>query len=100
MNRDHSQADVRPRAFWGTRYSVGLVVLGAIPLYFLLTEHQAHFIYALPFLLLLACPFMHIFTHHGQGGHGNGHGDEQGRPLDGPRADKTPPAVKKPGSVS
>jgi hypothetical protein len=24
----------------------------------------------LPFLLLLACPLMHLFMHHGHGGHG------------------------------
>ena len=48
MNHDHSQHDVRPKAFWGSRYSVGLLVLGAIALYFLLTEHRAHFFLAMP----------------------------------------------------
>lgn len=36
--------------------------------YFLLTEHRAHFIQYLPFLLVLACPLMHFF--HGHGAHG------------------------------
>jgi hypothetical protein len=36
--------------------------------YFLLTEHRAHVIQFLPFLLLLACPFMHMFMHHGDHG--------------------------------
>jgi hypothetical protein len=26
----------------------------------------------LPFLIFLACPLMHLFMHHGHGGHGNG----------------------------
>ena len=56
MNHDHSQHDVRLNTFWGSRYSLGLLVLGEIALYFLLTEHRAHFFFALPFLLLLACP--------------------------------------------
>jgi hypothetical protein len=51
-----------PRSTW--------VLLGflAIAAYFLFSEHRAHFISYLPFLLLAACPLMHIF--HGHGGHG------------------------------
>ena len=41
----------------------------AIAGYFLLTEHRAHVIPYLPFLLLLACPLMHLFMHRGHGGH-------------------------------
>ena len=33
--------------------------------YFLLTEHRAHVIQYLPYALLLACPFRHMFMHHG-----------------------------------
>ncbi len=39
--------------------------------YFLFTEHQAHVLGALPYLLLLACPLMHLFHH--RGGHGHHH---------------------------
>ena len=38
--------------------------------FFLLTEHKAHVLGALPFLLLLACPLLHLFHHGGHGGHG------------------------------
>ena len=43
----------------------------AIGAFFLLTEHTAHLFGALPWLLLLACPLMHLFMHsgHGHGGH-------------------------------
>lgn len=46
-------------------YKVGL--WGAIGIigYFLLTEHRSHVIQFLPYALLLACPFMHLFMHHG-----------------------------------
>ncbi len=38
--------------------------------FFLITEHRAHFFGALPYLLLAACPLMHIFGHHHHhGGH-------------------------------
>ena len=41
--------------------------------YLLISEHQAHFVQALPYLLLLACPLLHVFMHGGHGSHG-GHG--------------------------
>ncbi|MGE3289812.1 MAG: DUF2933 domain-containing protein [Geminicoccaceae bacterium] len=53
----------RPLLLW-----IGLtlaVVLG----FFLLTEHRAHLFGALPFLLVLLCPLMHLFMHHGHGRH-------------------------------
>jgi len=44
----------------------------AIAAFFLLTEHTAHVLGALPYLLLAACPLMHIFMHHGHGHHHHG----------------------------
>lgn len=41
--------------------------------FFLLTEHTAHFLGVLPYLILLACPLMHLFMHHGRGGHQHSH---------------------------
>ena len=40
----------------------------AIAAFFLFSEHRAHALGALPYLLLLACPLMHLFMHHGHGG--------------------------------
>ncbi|WP_407947173.1 DUF2933 domain-containing protein [Paraburkholderia sacchari] len=34
------------------------------------SEHRTHILGALPYLLLLSCPLMHLFMHHG---HGHGH---------------------------
>ena len=72
MDHTHSQQS-KPPPFWRSRYAVGLLVFGAVATYFLLSEHRAHFFGALPFLLLLACPLMHIFMHHGHDGHGGDH---------------------------
>lgn len=44
--------------------------------YYLLTEHKEHLAVALPYLILLACPLMHIFHGH-HGGHGNHHKDQE-----------------------
>ena len=78
MNHDPSQSGSEPKGFWRSRYALGLLVMGGVATYFLLSEHRAHFFGALPFLLLLACPLMHVFMHHGHGGHGGGHAGHHG----------------------
>jgi len=48
------------------------LIIGAV---FLVTEHRAHLVGWIPywpFLLLLACPLMHLFMHGGHGSHGSG----------------------------
>lgn len=64
MNHEHEE-HAEPTSFWRSRYALGYIVIGAVAAYFLLTEHLAHVVGALPFLLLLACPLMHVFMHHG-----------------------------------
>lgn len=78
MNHPHSPPPAEAPGFWRSRYAIGLLVMGAIAAYFLLSEHRAHFIGALPFLLLLACPLMHVFMHNGHGSHGGGHAGRHG----------------------
>jgi hypothetical protein len=48
----------------------GLVLMGFLLIagFFILTEHTAHALGVLPYLLLLACPLLHLF----HGGHGGG----------------------------
>lgn len=50
-----------------------LVFLGfaAIALFFLWEEHKAHLLGALPYVLLLLCPLLHMF-HGRHGDHGGG----------------------------
>jgi hypothetical protein len=63
--------DDHERPWWRTRS--GIVLCGFLPvaIFYLLAEHTAHFFGPLPFLLFLACPLMHLFMHHGHGGHGS-----------------------------
>ena len=56
--------------WWRSRSGIVLGGFLLVALFYLLTEHTAHFFGVLPFLLLLACPLMHLFMHHGHGGHG------------------------------
>lgn len=41
-----------------------------IAAFFLFTEHRAHLFGWLPFVFLLACPFLHMFGHGNHGAHG------------------------------
>lgn len=54
---------------------VALTLLLAAVSYYLLAAHREHLALALPYLLLLACPLMHIFGH---GHHHSGHEKEGG----------------------
>lgn len=60
----------RSRTWWAF---AGFIAIAG---FFLFTEHRAHLFGALPFLFLLACPFLHMFGHGGHGGHGGRGGDE------------------------
>ena len=75
MNHEHqyqqdSSKKTTSRAKW---VFIGFLIIAA---YFLVTEHRAHLSGWLSFygiwLLVLACPLMHVFMH---GGHG--HGDHE-----------------------
>ena len=68
MNHDHSQ-----NGRWNAVSKYVFIGFALIAGYFLITEHRAHVVQYLPFLLLAACPLMHLF--HGHGGHG-GHGGD------------------------
>jgi hypothetical protein len=75
---DHSNHGNRPNGNFLTS-PTGLVLIGflAIGGFFLVTEHSAHVFGVLPWLLLLACPLMHLFMHHGHGGHDDHAGHDQ-----------------------
>ena len=49
-----------------------LVIAGAL----LFSEHRAHILGASLWLVLLACPLLHMFMHGGHGGHGSSHGND------------------------
>ena len=69
-------------AKWSRHRSVWIAsaCVGAVAVFALVWDHRAHGLGALPYLLLLACPLMHLF----HGGHGS-HAAEDGgtRPAGG-----------------
>jgi hypothetical protein len=67
--QDPSPHDDSSPPFWRSRFGLGWLVLAAMAGWFLWTEHRAHLFGALPWLVLLACPVMHLFMHRGHHGH-------------------------------
>ena len=53
---------------------LALLAVAGVALAYLVYEHRLHVLALLPYLLILACPLMHLFHHHGHrhGGHGHG----------------------------
>ncbi|QOK97367.1 DUF2933 domain-containing protein [Ralstonia pseudosolanacearum] len=71
-NHEEAQlGEVTPAIARSKPVLIGFLLIVA---YFLWTEHRAHVIQFLPFLLLAACPLMHLFMH---GGHRHGHHGNQ-----------------------
>ena len=64
----HDHVDRAPKSegnFLASRSGLVLIGFLAIAGFFLFTEHRAHLLGILPFLLLLLCPLLHMF----HGGH-------------------------------
>jgi hypothetical protein len=84
---DHSSRGGGKRGFFASRANIVLVGFLFVGGFYLVAEHRAHLwlvVPWLPWLLLLACPLMHLFMHGGHGGHG---GEDAGRgSSDGPAA--------------
>lgn len=67
--------------FWLTLNGLSAIALIGAAMFFVLTEHRAHFINFLPYTILLLCLVMHLFMHRGHGGHGKSH-DHQSKEED------------------
>ncbi len=68
---DHRQHEPPP-PFWKSPAGLAWVVAAVVGGFYLFTEHQAHLYGWLPYLVLAACPLMHLFMHRGHH-HGGDH---------------------------
>jgi hypothetical protein len=62
---------------WRMPTGIAAAVLAVAATIYLYVTHKDHLLAALPFLLLAACPLMHVFMHRG---HGQAHGQKAGSP--------------------
>ncbi len=68
QKHDHFHRPEKRRSWWLSRSGIVAIIFLGFVLYYLVTEHGAHSLQFLPWLILLACIFMHKFMH---GGHGH-----------------------------
>ena len=64
---------------------LGTCIFLAIAVFLLTTEHRAHILGAVPYLLVLLCPIVHLLMpgRHGRHGDHDGHGHHADRREDG-----------------
>lgn len=72
MDSDTQPHDTAPHTNRSKWILTGFLAVAA---FFLWTEHRAHLLGILPYLLVLACPLMHLL-HHGRHRHHHGSGQE------------------------
>jgi hypothetical protein len=66
-------------SWWRTRTGIAAIGFALVAAFYVLREHWGHALGALPYLILLACPLMHLFMHHGHGHGGGGQNVGSGR---------------------
>lgn len=76
-----------PSGFWARPWSKVWIAIALIGGFYLLREHWGHVLGLWPYLLLAACPLMHLM--HGHGGHR--HGPHHGHAPPEPRRDQDRP---------
>jgi hypothetical protein len=80
MNQSQKHAGIPRRSMHGPagwRFWLVLAGFSLSALILLLwEEHEDHILGALPYLILLACPLMHVFMHHGHGHGPHERGDD------------------------
>ena len=59
MSNNHEEHE-RPPGFWGSRFSIGFMFIGAVAGYLLLTEHLAYVVGALPLAAFLQPSFQSL----------------------------------------
>lgn len=63
--------------------TLAITAFAAALVFLFFGEHRVHLLGWLPFLLLLACPLLHLTMHGGHGGHG-AHVENDASPPDAP----------------
>jgi hypothetical protein len=59
------QQDPQEQSWWRSPTGIVTLCLLSVAGFLLLTDHTAHIFGVLPYLLIAACPLMHLFMHHG-----------------------------------
>ncbi len=72
MEPTQAAGTVGAPSWWRTRTGIVVIGFALVGAFYVLREHWGHTRGALPYLLILACPLMHLFMHRGHRHHGGG----------------------------
>lgn len=67
-NKHQGNNTEEQKSWWFSRQGIIAILFIAVIGFYIITEHTAHFLGVLPFLIFLLCPLMHFFMHHGNHG--------------------------------
>lgn len=56
-------------SWWRSRTGIVAIGFALVAAFYVLREHSGHALGILPYGILLLCPLMHLFMHHGHDGH-------------------------------
>ncbi|MFW5326172.1 DUF2933 domain-containing protein [Pseudomonas aeruginosa] len=79
MTESHHHGTEPTTPFWRSKAGVALIMLAVIGLFYVAREHYGHLSLALPYLILLLCPLMHLFGHN-HGGHSHQDREDPSKP--------------------
>lgn len=85
MEHSHNHSKNNNTSWLFSRTGVATIVAVSVLGFLIYTGHGAHLLGWLPFLLIAACPLMHIFMHGGHGGHQHGGGEEKNKSMQEPQ---------------
>lgn len=69
-DHEHYHKPENSPSWWKTPFGMACLFFFAVAAYLLIKEHAAHIGNNWIYLILLACPLMHVFMHGNHGGHG------------------------------
>ena len=72
MERTHPVGAEAAPSWWRSRAGAAVIGFALVGAFYVLREHWGHALGALPYVLILACPLMHLFMHCGHDRHGSG----------------------------
>lgn len=80
--QDHAHPVDDRRVVWRQPWAIALAMVALVLTFYLVREHWNHLAGRWIYLLLLACPLLHLLMHGGHGGHGSHGGHRAGDKVD------------------
>jgi hypothetical protein len=78
MAAPHAGMRTGTPSWWRTRSGIAIIGFALVGAFYVLREHWGHALGTLPYLIILACPLLHLFMHRGHHHDGSDQDDAPG----------------------